>query len=204
VLPPYVVFIHNHLKGVVVSTPKIYTKTGDQGTTSLVNGERVSKSHARLDCYGTVDELNSTLGVLLSELQAYGFESVNAFLTKTQNQLFNLGSQLACPDPKLAAQLPTIKAETILAIEQEIDSLMKELPPLKQFILPGGHLLSSQTHMARTICRRAERLCCTLAETEDIPEQLIPYLNRLNDYLFVLARSFNHQLGVAEVVWKKD
>ncbi len=187
-----------------MSTPKIYTKTGDQGTTSLVNGERVSKSHLRLDCYGTIDELNSTLGVLLSQLQAYGFEGVNLFLTKTQNHLFNVGSQLACPDPKLAVQLPTIRADAVLAIEQQIDDLQQTLPVLKQFILPGGHLLASYAHLARTTARRAERLCCTLAETENLPEHLMPYLNRLNDYFFVLARFFNQQLGVAEVVWKKD
>jgi cob(I)alamin adenosyltransferase len=187
-----------------VSTPKIYTKTGDQGKTSLVNGERVSKSHLRLECYGTVDELNSTLGVLLSHLQSHGFEGVDLFLTKTQNHLFNVGSQLACPDPKLAAQLPNIKPEIITAIEQQIDTLSQGLPPLKQFILPGGHLLSSHAHIARTVCRRAERACCTLSETEVLPENLIPYLNRLNDYFFVLARFFNHQLGVEEVVWKKD
>ncbi len=186
-----------------MNSPKIYTKTGDQGTTSLVNGERVPKSHLRLDCYGTVDELNSVLGVLLSHLQSHGFDGVSRFLTLTQNHLFNLGSQLACPDEKLSNQLPGITKDHILNIEKEIDALTQTLPPLKEFILPGGHLLSSQTHVARTVCRRAERICCTLAETETIPESLIPYLNRLNDYFFVLARYFNHQLGVAEVTWKK-
>lgn len=186
-----------------MSTSKIYTKTGDQGKTSLVGGERVPKSDLRLDCYGTVDELNSVLGVLLSHLQAYGFESSSRFLTQTQNNLFNLGSQLACIDEKLSSQLPQILPDHVAAIEKQIDLISKDLPPLKEFILPGGHLLASQTHIARTVCRRAERLCCALAEVEKIPDILIPYLNRLNDYFFVLARFFNQQLGVAEVTWKK-
>jgi cob(I)alamin adenosyltransferase len=186
-----------------LTTPKIYTKTGDQGKTSLVNGERVSKSHLRLDCYGSVDELNSVIGVLLSHLQSHGFEGVTRFLTQTQNNLFNLGSQLACPDTKLSSQLPQITQQHIQAIESEIDQISKDLPPLKQFILPGGHLLSSHAHVARTVCRRVERICCHLAETETLPESIIPYLNRLNDYLFVLARHLNHHLGTAEVTWKK-
>lgn len=186
-----------------MSTSKIYTKTGDQGTTSLVNGQRVSKSDLRLDSYGTVDELNAVLGVLLSHLQTHGFEGITRFLTQTQNHLFNLGSQLACPDAELSAQLPNITPDHILAIEKEIDLLSQALPPLKEFILPGGHLLSSHAHVARTVCRRAERLCCALAETETLPESLIPYLNRLNDFFFVLSRYFNYQLGVSEVTWKK-
>ena len=187
-----------------MSTSKIYTKTGDQGKTSLVGGERVSKGDLRLDCYGTVDELNSVLGVLLSHLQAYGFEAPVRFLTQAQNQLFNLGSELACVDEKLSTQLPQILPEHITALEKQMDLLSQSLPPLQEFILPGGHLLASQTHMARTVCRRAERLCCNLAESEKIPESVIPYLNRLNDYFFVLARFFNHQLGITEVTWKKE
>ncbi len=186
-----------------MSSPKIYTKTGDGGKTSLVNGERVRKSHVRLDCYGSVDELNSHLGVLVSHLPTAAFDGVSEFLTQIQNQLFNLGSQLACPDAKLAEQLPQITAQHIEALEKEMDELSKDLPPLKEFILPGGHLLASHAHVARTVCRRAERLCCSLAETEVLPETLIPYLNRLNDYFFILARYFNHHLGAAEVTWKK-
>lgn len=186
-----------------MTSTKIYTKTGDSGTTALVSGKRISKSDLRLDTYGTVDELNSALGVLTHLMTSHAFQGAERFLKKTQNHLFNVGSQLACNDPEMAKMLPQVTEEHIHAIELEIDSMTKELPELKNFILPGGSNLAAQTHVARTICRRAERDCCRLNEVEPIPISIIPYLNRLSDYFFVLARFFNRNLGVEDVKWEK-
>lgn len=186
-----------------MASTKIYTKTGDAGTTSLVNGERVPKSHFRLEAYGSVDELNSVIGLIRTHLQSYAFHAADEILKLTQNHLFNLGSQLACSDPEMAKKLPQILELHILELEKEMDAMSKDLPPLKQFILPGGNILASHTHLARTVCRRVERACCKLAETESVPPLGLTYLNRLNDYFFVLARFFNHALGVEEVVWEK-
>lgn len=182
---------------------KIYTGAGDKGTTSLVNGEKVNKSHLRLDCYGSVDELNSYIGLVINHLQPHGFDGIYMFLTKIQNQLFNIGSQLACRDQEMLKKLPGITEQQIKDIEQEIDTLEKDLPPLKEFILPGGSDLACHAHITRTLCRRVERHCCKLAENETIPEVIIPYLNRLSDYFYMLARYFNRALGHQEVTWKK-
>ena len=187
-----------------LASTKIYTKTGDAGTTSLVNGKRVSKSNHRLDVYGTVDELNSNIGVLVSLLETYAFQGAERFLKKTQNHLFNAGSQLANVDETLAEKLPSITQAYILEIEKEIDEMSKDLPELKSFILPGGNQLAAQAHVLRTICRGAEREACRLSETEKIPNTIIPYLNRLSDYFFVLARFFNRNLGVEDVQWEKN
>lgn len=187
-----------------MASTKIYTKTGDAGTTSLVNGKRIAKSNSRLDAYGTVDELNSHIGVLVSLLETYAFQGAERFLKKTQNQLFNAGSQLACTDENISKTLPQITAEHIVAIEHEIDDMTKDLPELKTFILPGGNALAAQAHVLRTVCRRAERECCRLVEGDKIPDTIIPYLNRLSDYFFVLARFFNNSLGVEDIAWKKD
>lgn len=187
----------------ILASIKIYTKTGDKGTTSLVSGKRVSKSDLRLDAYGSIDELNSVIGVLTNALDAYGFQGVDRFLRRTQNHLFNIGSQLANTDTEIAQKLPTITDEQIIAIETEIDEMTKDLPELKNFILPGGSSVSAHAHVARTVCRRAERDCCRLSEQDTIPETIIPYINRLSDYLFVLARFFNFKLGVQDVTWEK-
>lgn len=186
-----------------MSSSKIYTRKGDAGKTSLVNGEKISKADLRLDCYGSVDELNSVIGVLVSSLRGHSLDHTEKFLLKIQNQLFNLGSQLACSDAEMAKSLPQITSDDVTALETEMDDMSKPLPPLHEFILPGGHMLASQAHMARTVCRRVERLCARLAENEDVPAQGLPYLNRLNDYFFVLARFFNHTLGHQEITWKK-
>lgn len=187
-----------------MASTKIYTKTGDEGTTSLVNGKRIAKSNLRLDAYGTVDELNSHIGVLISLLETYAFQSAERFLKKTQNHLFNAGSQLACADETLSKSLPQITAEHIIAIEKEIDEMSSTLPELKTFILPGGTAIAAQAHILRTVCRRAERETCRLVDSEKIPETIVPYLNRLSDYFFVLARFFNSNLGVTDIAWKKD
>lgn len=194
--------------GVAVTTSKIYTRSGDKGTTSLVTGDRVSKSDLRLEVYGTVDELNSCVGVLIafletSQIPAAAFAAMKSALTHVQNQLFNVGSQLACNDKKIAEKLPQIESAHIQALENEMDRMSNQLTELKNFILPGGSHPGAYAHIARTVCRRAERMCCKLAEEQEVPELIIPYLNRLNDYFFVLARYINSELKVKDVVWEK-
>jgi len=180
---------------------KIYTKTGDKGTTALVDGQRISKSHLRLDAYGAIDELNSHIGVLISLIDASLFEKDLLFLRKTQNHLFNMGSQLANTDPTIAQQLPSISDHFIVSIEAEIDDMSKKLPELKNFILPGGTLAAAQAHVVRTVCRRAERECCRLNELTEINANIIPYINRLSDYFFVLSRHLNTHCGVHDITW---
>lgn len=195
-----------------MTTPRIYTRTGDLGQTSLVTGDRVAKSDLRLEAYGTVDELNSSIGGVVSHLKLSGMESADQepilkALAQIQNQLFNVGSQLACNQAELSFQLPQIELIHIEFLEKQMDQMQSTLPELKNFILPGGSIVASQAHMARTICRRAERICCHLSEIQEkshqIPAQIIPYLNRLNDYFFVLARFLNHKLNIKDVIWEK-
>lgn len=181
---------------------KIYTKTGDKGQTSLVGGQRVSKADARLEAYGSVDELNAVLGLLIAELEAHPKEFAKALQTlkQTQNFLFHVGSHLACVDEKIKAGLPKLQDEWVVAYEKEMDDMTAELSPLKEFILPGGSFAASWSHLGRTVARRAERCCVALEDTEGL---VIQILNRLSDYLFVLARFCNLKLGSADVTWKK-
>ncbi len=179
---------------------KIYTKTGDQGLTSLIGGARVPKSSLRIDCYGTVDELNSYIGLLRDQ-------DVNAprrdLLKEIQDRLFTIGSHLATDPGKEARQpLPDLHAEDVALLETEMDRMDKELEPLRAFILPGGHPAVSFGHVARCVCRRAERLVIQLREESPVEDLVVMYLNRLSDYLFVLSRAMAHDLGVAEVTWK--
>ena len=176
---------------------RIYTKTGDQGTTSLFGGRRVSKSDLRIDSYGTVDELNSYLGLIRDLLPETQEKDI---LFDIQNRLFNLGSCLA-NDPEKPLVTPDINEKDLIQLESEIDRMNEVLPELKNFILPGGHPTVSQVHIARTICRRAERLVVALQQTETVELILIQYLNRLSDFLFVLARYAGQQLGAEEIVW---
>lgn len=178
---------------------KIYTKTGDKGETSLVTGTRVPKYHLRIECYGTVDELNSQIG-LLHALSDY--DQCNQVLYAIQNRLFSMASRLSADKAEMREKLPQITAADIQLLEDEIDKMNEKLPPLKNFILPGGHQLSATCHVARTVCRRAERLAVRLAEEVDVEDLLIQYLNRLSDYLFVLARRFTQLTGSEEVIWK--
>jgi len=178
---------------------KIYTKKGDKGKTSLISGKRVSKSHLRMEAIGTVDELNSYIGLLAAYTINHSYE---AFLTQLQHQLFNMGSLLAIDESKSAISLPQLKSQDIKAIEHQIDLMTKLLPPLKHFILPGGHREVAFCHIARCVCRRAERNVVKLGEVDFVHELTIPYLNRLSDYLFVLARMMCLNLGVEEVIWK--
>ncbi|MCS6833625.1 MAG: cob(I)yrinic acid a,c-diamide adenosyltransferase, partial [Flammeovirgaceae bacterium] len=175
---------------------KIYTKTGDRGETSLFGGRRVRKSHPRIEAYGTIDELNAYIGLV-------GDQPVNSmrksFLKEIQDRLFTIGATLAADPEKNTLNVPDLYQEDILALEKAIDEMEEQLPPLRNFILPGGHLAVSFAHVARTVCRRAERNCVYLAEHEPVADLVIQYLNRLSDYLFVLARLMAKELGVEEV-----
>lgn len=170
---------------------------GDKGTTALFGGRRVSKSHLRIDSYGTVDELNSYIG-LVRDLSPG--ETERSVLFDIQNRLFNLGASLAS-DPEKSMTTPDVQVVDLEQLEQEIDRMNESLPALKNFILPGGHPTVSHIHVARTICRRAERLVVALQETEPVEGIIIQYLNRLSDYLFVLGRYVGKELQAAEVVW---
>jgi cob(I)alamin adenosyltransferase len=178
---------------------KIYTKTGDAGETSLYGGQRVSKADARVDAYGTVDETNALLGVV----RASGATSdVDVLLEQIQNDLFVVGGELACPSERVATLgMPLIDAPQIEALERAIDRYEAELEPLKSFVLPAGSATSSGLHHARAVCRRAERLVVALASQSPLRAQLIVYLNRLSDLLFVLARHANHAASVPDVLW---
>lgn len=179
---------------------RIYTKTGDQGQTSLLGGTRVSKHHARIEAYGTLDELNSCIG-LLADLCPE--QSLKVVLKTVQDRLFTMGSSLACdPDKETKMALPDLRPSDIKDLENEIDRMSAELVPLKQFILPGGHPAVSTCHIVRCVCRRAERLCTALQDEQSFVAPLvIPFLNRLSDYLFVLARYLGHLLNVPEIPW---
>lgn len=176
---------------------KVYTKTGDQGKTSLVSGRRVSKSDLIFEAYGTVDELNSALGVLLTKTD---HERVSAEAKVIQNILFNIGSLLARDGAKLP-DYPEVKDEHVTYLETAIDTMDEDLEPLANFILPGGSDAGAWCHMCRTICRRAERRVVAI-EDEDFTAEVM-FLNRLSDYLFVLSRYLNHNAGVGEDIWEK-
>ena len=174
---------------------KVYTKKGDQGKTSLIGGKRVDKDHIRIEAYGTVDELNSHIGLVRDLLQ----EKHVDFLISIQNNLFTLGSLLANESSKM--KLPELSTKDVLALENEIDRLDKTLPPMRNFVLPGGHVTISTIHIARCVCRRAERKCITLQREVEISGIIIAYLNRLSDYLFVLARKATQDFKVKETPW---
>lgn len=179
---------------------KIYTKTGDKGQTALIGGRRVSKADLRIDAYGTVDELNSWIGLVRDQ-------SVNQnrrdLLKEIQDRLFTIGAELAT-DPEKAPKrpMPLIIPDDVVLLEQAMDDMDAALPELKAFVLPGGHSAVSFCHLARTVCRRAERLVITLTEQAPVDEQVLQYLNRLSDYLFVLGRKMAQELDAEEVVWK--
>jgi cob(I)alamin adenosyltransferase len=179
---------------------KIYTKTGDEGKTSLIGGTRITKAHIRIESYGTVDELNSCLGVVNDTMDLPAFGSV---IKEIQDRLFTIGSALATdPDKDVKMRLPDLNDEDITYLENEMDKMDAELPALKSFILPGGHIGASHAHIARCVCRRAERICVHMqTDGEFMPQGIIVYLNRLSDYLFTLARYISFKHGVADVEW---
>lgn len=175
---------------------KLYTKRGDDGQTDLLGGHRVAKCHRRVEAYGCVDELNATLGLALARCE---MDVVCEPLITVQRRLFDIGTQLA--DPDADPQMPRLKAEHIAHLERLIDAASDAAPPLRNFILPGGTELSARLHLARTVCRRTERVVVALAEHEKIDPQITIYLNRLADLLFALARQANALSGVADVPW---
>ncbi|WP_319266546.1 cob(I)yrinic acid a,c-diamide adenosyltransferase [uncultured Draconibacterium sp.] len=179
---------------------KIYTKTGDDGTTGLVGGSRVKKYDLRLESYGTVDELNASIGVIRSYDNG---SDVEELLLKIQNKLFNIGSRLASDEKgREFTEKLVVKTEDVEMLEKAIDKYHETLPELSNFILPGGELSAAQCHMARTICRRAERRILEFSEQTPVETELIKFINRLSDYLFVLARKLGHDKGIAETTWK--
>jgi cob(I)alamin adenosyltransferase len=181
---------------------KVYTKGGDQGETSLIGGDRVSKADPRLDCYGTIDELNAVIGLAIEALgaSAAGPQLV-PILRRVQNELFNLGCELATPDPERRAQLPQIEPRHVDGLERDIDAVNDDLPALTSFVLPGGGWASAYFHLARTVCRRGERIVVDLAAKEDVGVLGIQYLNRLSDALFVWGRWCAHKDGKHEPLW---
>ena len=184
----------------------IYTRTGDQGETSLVSGTRVKKCDPRVNVYGHVDELNSWLGVIVSEMNgAREVQRWTGLLEDIQHNLFNLGSNLACEaDKRTKHALPPIDPKLITTMEEKMDEMDEGMPPLHNFILPGGSRIGAVLHIARTVCRRAERVLLDFAlkNSSEIPPHATDFINRLSDFLFVLARFANHSQGAKETLWK--
>lgn len=177
---------------------KIYTKKGDKGQTSLIGGTKVPKHHLRIESYGTIDELNSYVGLIRSHDIDSGQLQV---LKEIQDRLFTIGSSLASDPERSKMQIPDLYDSDITFLEEQIDEMTSKLPPLKHFILPGGGLASSACHLARCVCRRAERLAVHLSETSYVDEKVIRYLNRLSDYFFVLSRQVALDSGNNENIW---
>ena len=183
---------------------KVYTRTGDSGNTRLVDQTSVLKSDIRVECYGEIDELNSSIGICLSLINSHSKEKKSTlidFLKKIQNDLFNLGTVLATSDEKLLEKFPKIEHEDIIHLEKKIDFYNKDLPELKSFILPSGNIVASHLHLARTICRRAERKCVILFNQVSLDQNVLKYLNRLSDLFFVLSRWINSQNEETEELW---
>ncbi|MFH1426101.1 MAG: cob(I)yrinic acid a,c-diamide adenosyltransferase [Candidatus Kerfeldbacteria bacterium] len=184
---------------------KIYTKTGDTGETNLLCGARITKAHPRIEAYGTVDELNACLGIAIADGRERNTGiNVERLLRPIQRELFIIGSHLAtqCEPSTMSKSIPPLKDDAVQHLEHEIDELSESLPPLKNFILPGGTTTGAHLHLARTVCRRAERAVIRLSQNEEIPPIMVRYLNRLSDYLFVLARAVNADQGASEETWE--
>jgi cob(I)alamin adenosyltransferase len=179
---------------------KIYTRTGDKGQTSLIGGTRVPKFHPRIEAYGTIDELNSYIGLIRDSLEDEHYREI---LLEIQDRLFTAESLIALdPEAEVKIKLPMLEDQDIALLEREIDRMNENLPELSSFILPGGHPIVSYCHIARTICRRAERNTIRLSQAQSVEEKVIRYLNRLSDYLFVLARQLGKDFGASEIPWK--
>ncbi len=179
---------------------KIYTKKGDKGTTALFGGKRLPKSHMKIDAYGTVDELNAYIGLLRDLIE---HDETVALLIEIQDRLFTLGAHLATvPEKKEKLNLPGIFTSDVEKLEQAIDQMNEALPPMRAFVLPGGHPTVSHCHIARCICRRAERKTVALNLEEPVDDIILTYLNRLSDYLFVLSRKLSHDLNAKEIEWQ--
>jgi cob(I)alamin adenosyltransferase len=182
---------------------KIYTRTGDDGGTALFGGGRVPKAHARVEAYGTVDELNAVVGMAIAQV---GDHEIADRLRIVQHDLFTLGADLATPPPRAGRkrpETPALPSERVAEMERWMDQADEELPPLTAFVLPGGSAGAAALHLARTVCRRAERAVVALMDSDPVSEGIIPYLNRLSDLLFTFARLENHRAGLPDVEWKK-
>ena len=178
---------------------KIYTKTGDKGLTSLIGGTRLPKHHIRIEAYGTVDELNSNIGLIRDVITDK--ETID-LLINIQDRLFTIGSHLAADPVKNKMQLPPVFEEDIIILEKAIDKINEVVPEMKSFVLPGGHIHVSYCHIARCVCRRAERAVLRLSENETVDQIHYKYLNRLSDYLFMLSRLLTHNYNATEIAWK--
>jgi cob(I)alamin adenosyltransferase len=187
---------------------KIYTKMGDSGSTMLTSGEMVAKNDLRIDAYGSIDELNSHIGLLASELQQiehFRASKITQEVEWLQNRLFDMGSELATPqESKVFRQIPKLQPSAAVKLELMIDSWSKTLPPLTNFILPGGNRANAQAHICRAVCRRAERRIIHLKSRDSIRPEVLTFINRLSDWFFVLAREISHRTGACEVLWEKD
>jgi cob(I)alamin adenosyltransferase len=185
---------------------RIYTKTGDKGQTGLLGGTRVPKHNIRIEAYGTVDELNSWIGLLRDSIAGNKLiadsRQLIAILVETQDRLFTIGSSLASDPKKSKVKIPHLNEDDLTLFEKEMDNMDAVLPPMKNFVLPGGDELVSKCHITRCVCRRAERRVNHLAENEPVDELVIKYLNRLSDYLFMLSRKLAHDLNTPETAWK--
>ena len=190
---------------------KIYTKVGDKGMTMLASGAKVSKASMRIEAYGTVDELNAVIGMLRDTLvrdisdKQMKLSSMGSRLLLIQNELFDVGGELSTPTEQLRIDRQQVVTQVqIKRLEDEMDQANEHLEPLANFVLPGGHIANSTAHLARTVCRRAERCVVALAEQETVREDVRIYLNRLSDWLFVLCREISHELQIQEVLWKQN
>lgn len=190
-----------------INITRVYTRTGDEGTTALVGGERVAKDARRVECYGALDELNAILGLARSlNAQAETTPArrrLDGILRQLQNELFDLGSELATPPDAAYAGMFKVGASDVRALERVMDRCQKDLEPLRSFVLPGGGPVSAVLHQARTVCRRAEREIIRLARDEEVGAHVVPYVNRLSDLLFVLSRWIGKQNGEAEYLWAR-
>jgi cob(I)alamin adenosyltransferase len=181
---------------------RVYTRRGDAGQTSLVGGQRVRKDHARIECYGTVDELNSFIGLALDSVhRSPELRELEPILKRVQHELFNAGSILATLPEDMHPKQPRVTGAEVTLLEQEIDRMNEDLPELRSFVLPGGSRANAELHVCRTVCRRAERLCAAM---EDADHDTLKYLNRLSDALFVWSRWASHKLGVSETLWEPN
>ena len=188
---------------------RVYTRQGDKGETGLVGGQRVAKDSARIEAYGTVDELNAFLGAARATVNQIAAQEpllagLGAVLLRVQHELFNLGSILATLPEDVHPRQPRVTDAEILQLEKGMDAMNEDLPPLRSFVLPGGSRIDAELHIARTVCRRAERACVALARTESVPPEAIRYLNRLSDALFVWARWAAHTSGAGETLWEPN
>ena len=185
---------------------KIYTKTGDKGSTLLATGERVLKSNVRIEAYGTVDELNSVLGMLRDTIAADSRTSdLVEMLAKIQNELFDIGGELSVPlDVLDTKRQQVVTMDDVVRLEKEMDLFNEKLPALENFVIPGGHMANSTAHLVRTVCRRAERAIVRMSEQDAVRDEIRIYLNRLSDWFFVLSRELSRRLAVAEVLWAQN